>query len=200
MTMDAVKTLQNIKGIGKVLSQRLVDSGLDSYAKIVAAGEAGLRSVSGLQPNLIPSILAQAAKLEAEEGSQEAGNVVIVASPDSPTPADQTGKQDKRSRKLVALQSTVSRLRSRIHGLVADIMVKKEGLVDKASGRRLQKEMGKILTSLTKVEANLAGRRTKAQKGLAKSEKRLEALAEAGPNKLLRGLKKARRPLKRILG
>jgi len=191
--------LQNIKGIGKVLSQRLVDSGLDSYAKIVAAGEAGLRSVTGIQPNQIPSILAQAAAFEAEEGSAEAGNVVEVASPDSPRPADETGKREKRTRKLVGLQSTVSRLRGRIQGLVADIMVKKEGLAAKAAGRLLQKEMGKFLTSLTKVEAKLTGRLTKAQKGLAKSEKRLEALAEAGPHKLLRGMEKARRPLKRIL-
>lgn len=198
MTTDAVKTLQNIKGIGKVLSQRLVDSGLDSYAKIVAAGEAGLRSVTGLQPNLIPSILAQATALRAEEGLEEAGNVE-VASPDSPRPADETVKREKRSRKLVGLQSLVSRLRGRIQSLVADIMVKKEGLATKSSGLRLQKEMGKFLTSLTNVEANLAGRLTKAQKGLSKSEKRLEALAEAGPHKLLRGMKKARRPLKRIL-
>jgi len=97
------------------------------------------------------------------------------------------------------LQSLVSRLRGRIQSLVADIMVKKEGLATKSSGLRLQKEMGKFLTSLTNVEANLAGRLTKAQKGLSKSEKRLEALAEAGPKKLLRGMKKARRPLKRIL-
>jgi predicted flap endonuclease-1-like 5' DNA nuclease len=40
--------LQKLKGIGNVLSQRLVDHGYDTIAKVAAAQKKGLESIAGM--------------------------------------------------------------------------------------------------------------------------------------------------------
>jgi hypothetical protein len=51
--------LQQIRGIGKLLAQKLIAAGNDSCAKVAALGEAGLKEFKGINPKAIPAILAQ---------------------------------------------------------------------------------------------------------------------------------------------
>jgi len=61
-----MKELQKLKGIGTVLSQRLVESSYDTIAKVAAAEEKGLERVAGLNPQKARSIATQARKMTGE--------------------------------------------------------------------------------------------------------------------------------------
>ena len=173
MEKNVQKELQQIKGVGAVVAQRLVEAGFDSCAKVAEAGEEGLRSIRGINPRAIPSILEQARGLAAEA---EAG-------PDE---------------RLIALRETSERLQKQVHELAAAV---RERLADKLSekkGDRLEKAVDKLLRELAEVQQLQGVRIKRAQRSLAKTGKRLEGLAENGLKGLTRGLKKARKPLKRI--
>jgi len=55
-----MKELQKLKGIGEVLSQRLVESSYDTIAKVAAAEESGLARIAGMHPQKLRSIVTQA--------------------------------------------------------------------------------------------------------------------------------------------
>jgi predicted flap endonuclease-1-like 5' DNA nuclease len=82
-----MKELQKLKGIGKVLSQRLVESSYDTIAKIAAAQEKGLERIAGMNPKKVRSIVTQAREMtgEAEKGrhtwleEKDGGNVHQVS-------------------------------------------------------------------------------------------------------------------------
>jgi predicted flap endonuclease-1-like 5' DNA nuclease len=61
-----IKDLQRLAGIGKVLSQRLVESSYDSIAKVAAAEEKGLARLAGMNPKKVRSIVTQARKMTGE--------------------------------------------------------------------------------------------------------------------------------------
>lgn len=165
--------LQQIKGVGAVLAQRLGEAGFDSFAKVAEAGEEGLKKISGINPRSIPSILEQAQRLavDAKEG------------PDA---------------RHLALTETAERLQNQVRELVATIRERLPNKLPEKKGIRLEKEAVKLLKGLEKVQKRQGIRIKRAQKSLAKTGKRLEGLAESGIKGLTRGLKKARRPLKRI--
>src|SRR5512134_11561 len=50
MDKAVLKELQQIKGVGEVVAQRLVEAGFDSFAKVAEAGEEGLRNIRGINP------------------------------------------------------------------------------------------------------------------------------------------------------
>jgi hypothetical protein len=167
------KELQQLKGVGEVLAQRLAEAGFDSFVKIAEAGEEGLRRIRGINPRAIPSILEQAQKLAAD----------IQEGPDT---------------RHLAIQETSVRLQKQVQELAATI---RERLADKLSekkGVRLEKEVNKLLRGLEKVQKLQGIRLKRARKSLAKTGKRLEGLAESGIKGLTRSLRKARKPLKRI--
>ena len=58
--------LQQLKGIGKILSQRLVESSYDTIAKVAAAEEKGLERIAGMNPQKVRSIATQARKMTGE--------------------------------------------------------------------------------------------------------------------------------------
>jgi len=58
-----MKELQKLKGIGAVLSQRLVESSYDTIAKVAAAEEKGLERIAGMNPQKARSISTQARKM-----------------------------------------------------------------------------------------------------------------------------------------
>ncbi|WP_318258643.1 helix-hairpin-helix domain-containing protein [Geobacter anodireducens] len=60
---DIQKELQKIRGIGEVLAKRLAEAGHDTFEKIAAAGEEGLRAIKGMNPRSVAAIVAQAAEL-----------------------------------------------------------------------------------------------------------------------------------------
>lgn len=67
---NKMKELQQLKGIGEVLSRRLVESSYDTIAKVAAAQEKGLERIEGMNPKKVRAIVTQARKMtgEAEKG------------------------------------------------------------------------------------------------------------------------------------
>jgi len=57
------KELQKLKGIGAVLSQRLVEASYDTIAKVAAAEEKGLERITALNPQKLKDIVAQARQM-----------------------------------------------------------------------------------------------------------------------------------------
>jgi predicted ribosome quality control (RQC) complex YloA/Tae2 family protein len=168
------KELQQIKGVGAVLAQRLVEAGLDSFSRVAEAGEEGLKKIRGINPRTIPSILEQARGLAGE----------VAASHDE---------------KLRALQETAERLEKQVQDLAAAL---RERQAEKLSGKkaeRLEKELSKLLQGLDRVKRQQRPRIKRARKGIAKAGQRLAGLTEDGIKGLTRGFKKARKSLKRAL-
>ena len=60
------KEVQKLKGIGEVLSQRLVESSYDTIAKVAAAEEKGLERIAGMNPQKLRSIVTQARMMTGE--------------------------------------------------------------------------------------------------------------------------------------
>jgi len=61
-----MKELQKLKGIGKVLSQRLIESSYNTIAKVAAAEEKGLERIAGMNPQKVRSIVTQAREMTGE--------------------------------------------------------------------------------------------------------------------------------------
>jgi predicted flap endonuclease-1-like 5' DNA nuclease len=61
-----MKELRKLKGIGEVLSKRLVESSYDTIAKVAAAEEKGLERIAGMNPQKVRSIVTQARKMTGE--------------------------------------------------------------------------------------------------------------------------------------
>ena len=58
-----MKELQKLKGIGEVLSRRLVESSYDTIAKVAAAEKKGLERIAGMNPQKLRSIVTQARQM-----------------------------------------------------------------------------------------------------------------------------------------
>jgi ribosomal protein S13 len=173
MEKTVQKELQQIKGVGAVLAQRLVEAGFDSFAKVAEAGEEGLKKIRGINPRAISSILEQARELA----------------------ADARKAPDER---LLALQETAERLQKQVQELAAAVRERLAGKLSEKKDGQLEKAVDKLLKGLAEVQQQQGVRIKRAQKSLAKTGKKLEGLAEDGIKGLTRGLKKARKPLKRI--
>jgi predicted flap endonuclease-1-like 5' DNA nuclease len=66
-----MKELQELKGIGKVLSQRLVEASYSTISRIAAAEEHGLKRIPGMNPQKVRSIVTQAREMtSADEKSR----------------------------------------------------------------------------------------------------------------------------------
>jgi len=169
---EQISELQKLRGVGEVLSRRLVEAGLHSCERIVVAGEDGLRRIKGINPRMIPSILDQAAE---RAGSARTGKVERIA---------------ELKKSALALKA----------GLEAGARDLRERLGEELSGdaRRLEKEFVKTLAALDKVEGRLESRVKKAGKGLARAERKLARLTDKGTDRVVRGLKKARKALKKV--
>lgn len=59
----SMKELQKLKGIGEILSRRLVEASYDTIAKVAAAQEKGLEKIAGMNPKKVRAIVAQARKM-----------------------------------------------------------------------------------------------------------------------------------------
>ena len=58
--------LQKLKGIGKVLSLRLVESSYDTIGKVAGAEKKGLEKIAGMNPQKVRTIVTQARKMTGE--------------------------------------------------------------------------------------------------------------------------------------
>jgi predicted flap endonuclease-1-like 5' DNA nuclease len=63
---NQTKELQKLKGIGAVLSKRLVEASYDTIAKVAAAEEKGLERIAGMNLQKVRSIVTQARKMTGE--------------------------------------------------------------------------------------------------------------------------------------
>ena len=61
-----MKELQQLKGIGKILSQRLVENSYDTISKVAAAQTKGLERIAGMDPKKVRTIVAQARAMMGE--------------------------------------------------------------------------------------------------------------------------------------
>jgi replicative superfamily II helicase len=165
--------LKQLKGVGEVLSARLAEAGYDTIAKVVAAGEEGLKKVQGINQRILPAILEQAGLLAG------AGR------------ASKTQKVEELKRLTASLKEQVRGVGQRVREDFQEELAGK-------TGKKVEKQVMKVIASLEKVEGKLETRVKKAGKGLAKAEKSLALLAAAGVTDIGKGLKKARKSLKKI--
>ena len=63
---EQMKELQKLKGIGEVISRRLVESRYDTIAKVAAAEKKGLERIAGMNPQKVRSIVTQARTMMGE--------------------------------------------------------------------------------------------------------------------------------------
>lgn len=61
-----MKELQKLKGIGEVLSRRLIESSYDTIAKVAGAEEKGLARIAGMNPKRVRSVVTEARKMMGE--------------------------------------------------------------------------------------------------------------------------------------
>ena len=61
---DPVQELQQLNGIGAVTARRLIAAGLETFPALVAAGEEGLRAISGISAKYIRFIDSSARKID----------------------------------------------------------------------------------------------------------------------------------------
>jgi predicted flap endonuclease-1-like 5' DNA nuclease len=63
---NQLRELQKLKGIGEIISRRLVEASYDTIAKVAAAEEKGLERIAGMNPQKLRSIVTQARKMTGE--------------------------------------------------------------------------------------------------------------------------------------
>jgi len=61
-----MKELQQLNGIGEVLSRRLAESSYDSIGKVAGAEIKGLEQIAGMTPHKVRTIVTQARKMTGE--------------------------------------------------------------------------------------------------------------------------------------
>lgn len=170
---QSLKELQKLKGVGEVLSRRFVEAGLDTFARIAAAGEEGLKKIQGLNPRMIQSILSQAGAMIGEA-------------------------QKSKAEKVAELKLKTDSLKVQVQEIALNIRDRFKDEITGKIARKLEKDIVKVISSLEKVEGKLESKVKKAGKGLVKAEKRLANLADAKLKGIGKGLKKARKSLKRV--
>ena len=72
---QGMNELQKLKGVGKVLAQRLVETGYDTFAKVADAGEEGLKNIPGINPRMVQAIVTQAGELAGKAEKSRAKRV-----------------------------------------------------------------------------------------------------------------------------
>jgi hypothetical protein len=73
--MKKINELKRLRGVGVVLSRRLAEAGYDTFAKVAAAGEEGLKKIQGINRRMILAILEEAELLAGEGRTTKAQKV-----------------------------------------------------------------------------------------------------------------------------
>jgi predicted flap endonuclease-1-like 5' DNA nuclease len=169
-----MQNLQQIKGIGRILAKRLCEAGIDSFAAITSAGEAGLKAINGITPRMVQSILEQSSRLQAEVCTSKAERLAAVKG----------SCHSFRNSVQVIAESARQRLSENLSG---------------KPGEKLTTALVRLIDTLDKVEETAHKRVKRAGKAVAKAEQRIEKLVDAEHKDLRKGLKKARKSLRRAL-
>jgi len=165
--------LKQLKGVGEVLSRRLAEAGYDTLAKVVAAGEEGLKKIQGINQRMLPAILEQAGQLAGE------GRIT-------------------KTQKVAELKRHVASVKEQGQGVALRVRENFQEELAGKTGKKVEKQIMKVIASLEKVEGKLETRVKKAGKGMEKAGKSLSILAAAGLADIGKGLKKARKSLKKV--
>lgn len=166
--------LKKIKGVGDVLAKRFKESGLDTFEKIAEAGESGLKKIRGIVPGTIASIVEQAKSLS--------GKTSLT-----------------RTQKIKEIKKTAANLKKQLEGLAGDLKRKfGEELVTK-TGKKVEKELLKLVGYMGKIEAGMESKVKKTGKNLLKAEKRFLDLGAGGLKDIGKGLRKTRKSFKKLL-
>ena len=167
------RELQKIRGIGEVLSLRLLEAGHDSFSRIAALGESGLKAIKGINPKAIPGILEQAGRFAAEES-------------------------DERSKRRAALKESLQGLRQSVQSLASTAGDRFSEKLSGRSGKKLGEALVRFIEALEIVEERAGKKLKRSGRVVKKAEQQLEGLAEAGLKELRKGLKRGRRALQRV--
>jgi len=166
--------LQQMKGVGTVLSKRLYEAGLDSFDKIAEAGEDELKKISGITPRNMNSIREQAGQLSK---AQPAGH----------------------EERVEALQQLLSEVKEKVQTVAETTRQRFQEDLSGKSGKKLASDLARIVDVLEQM--NKSGKKCskRTSKALNKAEKRVEGLEEASLKKVRKGLKKARKAVLKVL-
>lgn len=174
MMTTPIQDLQQIKGIGEILAKRLCEAGIDSFVAITKAGEVGLKAIKGINPRIIQSIIEQATKL-------------------------QTDALSSKAERIAKVKESCLTLRNSIQIIAESARQRLGKTLDGKPEEKLSTTLIRLFDTLDKVE-NVAHKRLKrAVKAITKAEQRIELLVDAGHKDLRKGLKKARKSLRRAL-
>lgn len=168
-----IRKMTRLRGVGPVLGRRFVEAGLDGFEKIVEAGEGALREIRGLNPRLISSILSQAAGMcAAAENTRES-------------------YLQEMQRRIDCIEDAVRAVASRVQTRFGS---ERQG----TRGKRVEKEIFRILALLEKITVHIGTRKKRTAKGLERAEKRLLFPDEAGLKEIGAGLKRSRKSLEGV--
>ncbi|GFO69771.1 hypothetical protein GMLC_33500 [Geomonas limicola] len=166
--------LLQLRGVGKVLAQRLNEAGLGSFSAMVEAGEPGLRKVSGISPSRIDSLLEQAQQLTAASAEQPPSS-------------------------SAALQQRLAQVKERMQTLAEQT---REQFADRLAGKQGKKLAGDLVRiddALSRLGDGGKKGAKRAAKALNKVEKRVTDLDGISLKKVHKRLKKARKALIKAL-
>ncbi len=171
---DKVKELMRLRGVGEILASRFLEAGIDSCEKVAAAGEETLKKIKGINPRAVPGILAQAMEMASAAGAEP-------------------------GKKMAVLREKSLALTGRVQEIAADVRERFSEEIAGRVGKKIEKQIIRIVGSLEAVAAETGVKRKRAEKGLARAEKHLGIQGEAELNEIRKSLKKARKSLKRII-
>ena len=169
----AAPNLQRLKGVGAILEKRLIEAGMDSYARIAKAGEEELKKVPGMSPRAVGSILEQA-KLLAKSG------------------------EPRGVEREQAVKKQVSEVREKVQTLAQLARERFQEELSGKSGKKLSADLTRFEDALGRMDDG-GSKRKGAGKALVKAEKRVSGLEEASLKKLRKGLKRARKSVLKAL-
>lgn len=167
------KELQRIKGIGAVLSVRLLEAGHDSFAKIVKLGQSGLKEIKGINLKAIPDIIAQAKQLSEKRPAA-------------------------RDEKVALLKGSLQGLRQSVQELTRTAKDRFSDKLAGKTGKKLTEALVSFIDAVEKLEDKAGKKVRRSGKAVMKAEQKLEGLAETGLKELRTGLKKARKALLKV--
>lgn len=168
------KELMRLRGVGDILAARLLEAGIDGYEKVVAAGEEGLKKIKGMNPRAVSGIIAQASELASAVASEP-------------------------EKKVAELREKSASLTGRVQEIASDVKERFTEEIAGKIGKKVEKQITRIVGSLEAVAAEAKVKRKRAAKGLKRAEEHLNIEAGAGLKEIRKSLKKARKSLKRII-
>jgi len=167
--------LTRINGVGKTTAARLTEAGWHSFAQLAEAQPEDLLKVPGLHTATAKRIIDQAQRIV-------------------------SGHADTVEHLVGTLLPACDKLMSEVQGLMLGIGSRSDDTLDDRLKRRLERETEKVLGSLQKVRSDLVDSLTRVGRGLAKVDRKLAQLgATADPKAIRKGLKKARKTLRKSI-